>query len=144
MKYRHKETGVIYHHDYLQKMWEYLTNSAGVRTPGKVDAAVNSRDDVSSITHINQELGCAFEEHCFCYSCVAAHQVSDTIDDCDEHDYGTACKHCPLISNWRYVMPCLHGLYDDWWFSHIDTRPVMAAKIAALPVVNTEWEPIDE
>lgn len=144
MKYRHKETGIIYNHAHFQKMWEFLANSLAERTPGKSDAAVDSRDDVSCIDDISKELGCDFDEHCFCYSCVAAHQVQDAVGDCDEHSYVTLCKHCPLIGDWVDGIRCLNGLYEDWWFSHIDTRAKAAAKIAALHVVNTEWEPINE
>ena len=146
MKYRHKETGIIYNHAHFQKMWEFLTNSLEARIPGKSDAAVNSRDDVSCIADISKELECDFDEHYFCYSCVAAHQVHDEVCDCDcdEHSYVNSCKYCPLISDWVDDMPCLNGLYDDWWFSYIYTRAEAAAKIAALPVVNPEWEALGE
>ena len=142
-KYRHKETGAIYHHDLHQELWNDIVRN---RCTNKYESAVLFDIHMRRIPFFTAD----------CLACTAVLNVMAVEQDVDvagaDNIEGLHCKHCPLCpdgqqksedGSWR---ECLGGLYRHWSCEddNTDAQTCIAEKIRDLPVVNSEWEEVAE
>lgn len=141
-KYRHKDTGVIYHHDLHQELWNDIVSNK-----------LQSKYESSVLYGIRRmRIPCFMAD---CLACTAVLNVMAVEQDVDvaeaDNIEGLHCKHCPLCPDGQQTSvhgswtECLGGLYQSWACEvNTDAQTCIAEKIRDLPVVNSEWEEVAE